>query len=81
MEREENIELELDTNELVDVALRINYAQAFDLNVNLHSVDVDDVAPLIIKRSDGKHHALLLFDFLLNIFSILVLMKLLISKS
>ena len=45
MEGEEiTSKLELSTHELVDVALEINYAQGFDLNVDLHSVDVDDVA-------------------------------------
>jgi hypothetical protein len=34
MEREEITELELNTDELVDVALGINYAQVFDLNVD-----------------------------------------------
>ena len=34
MERGEIIELELSINELVDVALGINYAQGFDLNVD-----------------------------------------------
>ena len=38
MEGEEIIKLELSTNELVDVALRINYA-----------IDMDDVAPSTIK--------------------------------
>jgi hypothetical protein len=41
----------LNTYESVDVALRINYAQGFDLNVDLHSIDVDDVAPPIVKHS------------------------------
>jgi hypothetical protein len=41
---EEITELELRTDELVDVALRINYAQGFDLDVDLHSLIVDDVA-------------------------------------
>ena len=45
MEGEEIIELELSTNELVDVALRINYVQGFDHNVDMYSVNVDDVAP------------------------------------
>ena len=36
MEGEDNIELEPSTNELVDVALGIGYAQGFDLNVDLH---------------------------------------------
>ena len=44
MKGEETAELELSLDELVDVALDINYAQGFDLNVDLHSVDVDDVA-------------------------------------
>ena len=38
-------ELELNIDELVDVVLGINYAQGFDLNVDPHSVHVDDVAP------------------------------------
>ena len=49
MEGEEIIKLELSTNELVDVALRINYAQGSDFNVDLHSIDMDDVAPSTIK--------------------------------
>ena len=39
MEGEEITELELRTNELVDVALGTNYAQDFDLNVDLDSID------------------------------------------
>jgi hypothetical protein len=66
MEGEEIIELELSIDELVDVALGINYAQGFDLNVDLHSVDVDDVAPPTIKFSDAKRHASLLPNFLLD---------------
>ena len=66
MEGEENTKLELSTNELVDVALGINYAQGFDLNVDLHSVDVDDVAPPTLKLSDAKHHASLLSTFLVD---------------
>jgi hypothetical protein len=50
----------------VDAALGINHAQGFDLNVDLHLVDVNDVAPLIVKLSDAKCHASLLFDFLLD---------------
>ena len=45
MEGEEITELELSVDELADVALGIKYAQGFDLNVDLHSVDVDEVAP------------------------------------
>jgi hypothetical protein len=45
MEGEEIIELELNTDELLDFALGINYAQGFDLNVDMHLVNVDDVAP------------------------------------
>ena len=29
-------------------AFGINYAQGFDLDVELHSIDVDDVAPPIV---------------------------------
>jgi hypothetical protein len=66
MEGEETTELELSTDELVDVALGINYAQGFDLNVDMHSIHVDDVAPPTVKLSDGKCHASLLFTFLLD---------------
>ena len=60
---EEIIELELSTVELVDVALGIDYAQGFYLNVDLHSIDVNDVAPPTIKLSDAKCHASLLSNF------------------
>ena len=60
MEGEEITELELNTDELVDVALGINYAESVDLNVDLHSIDVDDVAPPTIKLNDAKRHASLL---------------------
>jgi hypothetical protein len=46
MEGEEIIELELNIDELVDVALGIDHAQGFDLNVDLHPVDVDDVTQI-----------------------------------
>jgi hypothetical protein len=62
MEGEEIIELELSIDELVDVALGINHAQGFDFNVDLHSVDVGDVALPIIKLSNAS----LLFNFLLD---------------
>ena len=75
MEGEEIFELGLSPNELVDVALGINYAQGFDLNVDMHSVDVDDVAPPTIKLSDVECHASLLSNFLLDNSYILVLMK------
>jgi hypothetical protein len=63
MEGEKIIELELSIDELVDVALGINHAQGFDLNVDLHSVNVGDVAPPIVKVSNAKHHASLLLIF------------------
>jgi hypothetical protein len=66
MEGEEKTELELSIDELVDAALGINYAQGFDLNVDFHSADVDDVAPPTVKLSDAEHHASLLFNFLVN---------------
>ena len=43
-----------------------NYAQDFDLNFDLHSIDVDDVDPPTIKLSDAKRHGSLLFSFLLE---------------
>ena len=45
MEGKDIPELGLNLNELVDVALGINHAQGFDLDVDLHLVDADDVAP------------------------------------
>jgi hypothetical protein len=66
MEGEAIIELELSTDELVDVALGINHAQGLDRNVDLHSVDVDDVAPPTVKLSDAKRHASLLSNFIFD---------------
>ena len=66
MEGEEIIELELSIDELVDAALGINHAQGFDLYVDLHSIDVDNVAPPTIKLSDAKRHPSLLFNLLLD---------------
>ena len=81
MEREEITELELSSNELVDVSLGIYYVLGFDLDVHLHLVDVDDVAPPTIKLSNANGHASLLSNFLLANSYILVLMKLLVFKS
>jgi hypothetical protein len=50
----------------VDVAFGINYAQGFDINVDIHSVDEDDVAPPAVNLSDAKHHASLLSNVLLE---------------
>ena len=66
MVREKITELELSIDELVDAALGINYAQGFDLNVDLHSIDVDDVARPTVKLSDAKRRASLLSNFLLD---------------
>ena len=59
-------ELELSTDELMDIALGINYAEDFDFNVDMHSIHVDGVAPPIVKLSDAKCHASLLSNFLLD---------------
>ena len=48
--REDIIELGLNTYEF---ALGINYAQNFDLNVDLHSVDAHDVAPSLLQGDLG----------------------------
>ena len=45
-----------------------NYAHNFDLNVDLHSIDLDDVAPPIPNLSDAKCHASLLSNFLFDNF-------------
>ena len=65
MEGEENIELDLSTDKFVDATLGTNCAQGFDMNVELDSIDVDDVAPPTIKLSDAQRHASLLSSFLL----------------
>ena len=64
MEWEEFTELELSIDELVDIALGTNFAQDFDLNVDLDLVHVDDVAPPTVKLSGAKCHASLLSHFL-----------------
>ena len=66
MVREEITKLELSSNELVDVALETDYAQDFDLTVDLHPSDVDDVAPPTVKLSDVERHASPLSSFLLE---------------
>ena len=43
-----------------------NFAQDFDLNVDLHLIDVDDIAPPTIQFSVAKLHALLLSSLLLE---------------
>ena len=50
-------------DELLDVALGTNSTQYFDLNVDIDSIDVDDVASPAIKLKDIKHHASLLSSF------------------
>ena len=50
----------------MDAALGTNSAQDFDLNVDLDSVDVNDVTPHRVKLSDTKGHASLLSSFLLE---------------
>jgi hypothetical protein len=44
----------LSIDELVDIALETDYAQDFDLDVDLDSVDVNDVVPSIVKLNDAK---------------------------
>jgi hypothetical protein len=44
MKGEKNTKLELNIDEMMDVALGINYAQGFDLNVDLHSIYANVVA-------------------------------------
>ena len=63
MKGREITNLELNSNELVDATLKINYAQSFDLNVDLHLVDEDDDIPPTIKLSDAKCHASSLSNF------------------
>ena len=50
----------------MDVALGINFAQGFHLNVDLHSINVDDITPPTVKLSNAKCHASFLFNFLLD---------------
>ena len=48
MEADEITELELSTDKLVDVSLEINYAQDSYFKVDIHSIDLDEVAPLTL---------------------------------
>ena len=48
----------------MDVALGINYSQGFDIDVR--SIDVDDVVPPTLKLNDATRHASLLSNFLLD---------------
>ena len=57
---------DLSIDELMDVALGTNYAQYFDLNIDLHLVDMDDVTPPLVELSDPKRRVSLLFSFLLE---------------
>ena len=66
LEGENNTDLELSIDELVDVVFGTSSTQHFDLNVDLDSIDVDDVAPLTVKLNDAKRHASLLSSFLLE---------------
>ena len=50
----------------MDATLRTNSAQDFDLDVDLHLVDVDDVAPPTIWLGDAKCQAPLLSSSLLH---------------
>ena len=65
----------------MDVTLGINYAQGFECNVDLYSVDVDDVAPPIVYLSHVKCHAYCCLISYQIIICILVLIKLLVFKS
>jgi hypothetical protein len=56
----------LSTDELVDVALGTNYVQEFVLNVDLDSINMNDVAPPTVKCIESKCHASLLSGFLLD---------------
>ena len=66
MVREENFGPKLSIDESVDVALGTNSAQDFNLDVDLDSLDVDDVALPTVKLSDANHHTSLLSSFLLE---------------
>jgi hypothetical protein len=66
MEGEKITKLQLNIDELVDATLGINYAQAFDINVDFYLINADDVALPTIKLSDAKYHTSLLSNFLLN---------------
>ena len=57
----------LETSLIIGNLLRIRITNVdFDLNIDLDSLDVDDVAPPTVKLSDAKRHASLLFSFFLK---------------
>ena len=59
----------------MDVTLGINYAQGFECNVDLYSVDVDDVAQPIVYLSHVKCHTYCCLISCQIIIYILVLIK------
>ena len=63
----------------MDVALGNNYAKGY-LNVDLHSIDVDDVALPIVNFSDAKRHAPFFLISYCTTSYISVLMKSLVFK-
>ena len=66
MKGEEITNQEVSIDELVDVALGAKLGQDFAVNVDLQSINVDDVAPPTLKLSNAKRHISLLSSFLLE---------------
>ena len=58
-----------------------NYVEDLDLNIDLQSVDVDDVVTSPVKLSDAKHHISFLFSFLLHNSSYFGVNKIISSQS
>jgi hypothetical protein len=64
----ENYNFQVRTNiELVDVALEVVEASPSNLDLNIDPIpNVDDQPPPIVKLSNVRHHASMVFHFLLN---------------
>jgi hypothetical protein len=64
---EDLIEKELIKIELVDMALEVVEASPSNLDLNVNPIsNIDDQPPPIVKLTDARHHASMLFHFLLN---------------
>jgi hypothetical protein len=67
MDEEDLIEEELINIELVYVALEVVEASPSNLDLNVDPIpNVDDQSPPIVKLTNVRHHASMLFHFLLN---------------
>ena len=66
MKGKKTTELKLNIDELVDANLRTHLPLKIYHNIDVDSIDIDDVASPTIKLSDAKHRASLLSSSLVD---------------